>query len=121
MVAEEATPAAESPAFPFEIERPEVEAPVEATADAAGAKVTEIDEWFEVGLENRKEIVPVETESTEVLLPDDFGPIEKGEDSEFRAVSPEIILCGLFDRIGRATKTFEEEVARRRLKTDTPK
>ena len=45
--------------------------------------------------------------------------LETLSDSELLAVSPEIVLCGLFDRIERATKTFEEEVARRRLKAES--
>jgi hypothetical protein len=45
--------------------------------------------------------------------------LEALSDSELLAVSPEIVLCGLFDRIERVTKTFEEEIARRRLKAES--
>jgi len=45
--------------------------------------------------------------------------LETLSDHELLGASPEIVLCGLFDRIERATKTFEEEVARRRFKAES--
>jgi hypothetical protein len=41
--------------------------------------------------------------------------LEVLSDDELLEVSPEVVLCGLFDRIERVTRTYEEEVARRRL------
>jgi hypothetical protein len=41
--------------------------------------------------------------------------LEVLSDDELLAVSPETVLCGLFDRIERVTRTYEEEVARRGL------
>ena len=46
--------------------------------------------------------------------------LEALSDSELLATNPEIVLCGLFDRIERVTKVYEEEVARRRLKAESP-
>ena len=60
LVAEEAAREAAPPDFPFELEHPEIDEPERETSADSNAKVTEIAEWFEVGLENRKEIVPVE-------------------------------------------------------------
>ncbi len=42
--------------------------------------------------------------------------LETLSDSELLAASPEIVLCGLFDRVERATNTHEDEIARRQLK-----
>jgi len=77
IVAEEAAKAATSKPYPFEIERSEVEDP---PLGNASSKITEIEEWFQVDLQNRKEIVPVTVES------DFLGGTEE-EASEFRAVS----------------------------------
>ena len=85
IVAEEAARRASAPDFPFEIERSEVVDPVSYSDDAQADKVTEIAEWFEVGLENRKEIVPAETGLTQAFSEEDFGPEEA--DSEFQPVS----------------------------------
>ena len=41
--------------------------------------------------------------------------LEVLSDEELLAVSPETVLCGLYDRIERVTRAYEEEVARRRL------
>lgn len=87
IVAEEAARAAAKPGFPFEIERSELDDPV----NSAEAKVTDIAEWFEVGLENRKEIVPVEPVESPFIPEGDFGPITDDTESEFTPVSvPEI-------------------------------
>jgi tubulysin polyketide synthase-like protein/HEAT repeat protein len=85
IVAEEATREASPPDFPFEIERSEVDDPVSHSDNAQDDKVTEIAEWFEVGLENRKEIIPVETFQTPSFPEGDFGPEDAG--SEFQPVS----------------------------------
>ncbi|HXI75407.1 MAG TPA: hypothetical protein VNG94_07445, partial [Pyrinomonadaceae bacterium] len=82
IVAEEAVRAAAKSEFPFDIERSEVEEPAPTVAHAPDNKVTEIAEWFEVGLENRAEAAPVEDQShSHFHLPPDE------DDSEFRAVS----------------------------------
>jgi len=71
--------------FPFEIERSEIE---ESTrSNPAEAKVTDIAEWFEVGLESRKEIVPVKPAESPFISEDDFGPITNNIESEFTPVS----------------------------------
>lgn len=89
IVAEEAARAATKSNVPFEIERAEVDAPVRETP--GDAKVTDIAEWFEVGIENRKEIVPVEPIESPFIPEDDFGPIHDGVESEFTPVSvPEV-------------------------------
>jgi hypothetical protein len=71
--------------FPFEIERDEIEEP--ARSNPAETKVTDIAEWFEVGLESRKEIVPVETVESPFISEDDFEPITNHVESEFTPVS----------------------------------
>jgi hypothetical protein len=87
MVAEEAVRESEAPDFPFEIERSEIEEPARETRTAPDAKVTDIAEWFEVGLENRKEIVAVEPAAKSIFPEDDFGPITEDVESEFTPVS----------------------------------
>ena len=88
IVAEEAGRPAAKSEFPFEIERAEVEEPAPIVANAPDNKVTEIAEWFEVGLEKQIEAAPVEDHSQDhFLLPSDE------DDSEFRAVSiPEEVI-----------------------------
>jgi hypothetical protein len=34
-------------------------------------------------------------------------------------MNPQIAFCGLFDRIERVNRIYNEEIARRRLKVDT--
>jgi len=85
IVAEEAARTAAKPDFPFELERSEIEEP--PSESPAEAKVTDIAEWFEVGLENRKEIVPVETAKESIIPEDDFGPVTDEIESEFTPVS----------------------------------
>jgi TubC N-terminal docking domain/HEAT repeats len=85
IVAEEAERAVAKSDFPFEIERSEIEDPT--LSNPAGAKVTDIAEWFEVGLESRKEIVPVEPVESPFISEDDFGPITDNTESEFTPVS----------------------------------
>jgi hypothetical protein len=41
--------------------------------------------------------------------------LETLSDEELRAMTPQETLCGLFDRVDRATKAYEEEIARRGL------
>jgi TubC N-terminal docking domain/HEAT repeats len=89
IVAEEAARLSAEPDFPFEIGSSEIEEP--ASESPAEAKVTDIAGWFEVGLENRKEIVPVETAKASIFPEDDFGPITDDIESEFTPVSvPEV-------------------------------
>jgi hypothetical protein len=71
--------------FPFDLGHSEIEEPVRS--NAAEAKVTDIAEWFEVGLESRKEIVPVEPVESPFISEDDFGPINDHVESEFTPVS----------------------------------
>ena len=82
IVAEEAAKAGAKSEFPFEIERSEVEEPAPTVANAPDTRVTEIVEWFEVGLENRAEAAPVADRSQ-----DHFRISPDEDDSEFRAVS----------------------------------
>jgi hypothetical protein len=37
-------------------------------------------------------------------------------DEEVRAMAPQVVFCGLFDRVERATRTYDEELARRGIK-----
>jgi hypothetical protein len=41
--------------------------------------------------------------------------LETLSDEDLRAMTPQETLCGLFDRVERATKAYEEEIARRGL------
>ncbi len=89
IVAEEAARAAAKSDFPFEIERSEIDEP--APEDPADARVTDIAEWFEVSMENRKEIVRAEPVESPFIPEDDFGPITDDIESEFTPVSvPEV-------------------------------
>ena len=38
----------------------------------------------------------------------------------FLGMHPQIVFCGLFDRVERVTKAYEEEVARRRVEAESP-
>jgi hypothetical protein len=44
--------------------------------------------------------------------------LEAFSDKELRAMSPQKVFCGLFDRIERATRAYNEEIARRKLKSE---
>ena len=44
--------------------------------------------------------------------------LETLSDKEFRVMNPQIAFCGLFDKIERVTRAYDEEVARRRLKSE---
>src|SRR6266550_4369596 len=83
ILAEEAAKAPARPEFIFEIERPEIdEAPA---VQAEPSKVTEIAEWFDVGIENREQVRAVE--APPLTLPaDHFGPMDDGG-GEFAPVS----------------------------------
>jgi hypothetical protein len=37
-------------------------------------------------------------------------------DEEVRAMAPQVVFCGLFDRVERATRTYEDEMNRRGMK-----
>jgi hypothetical protein len=37
-------------------------------------------------------------------------------DEEVRAMAPQVVFCGLFDRVERATRTYDEELTRRGIK-----
>ena len=41
--------------------------------------------------------------------------LEGFSDKELRAMNPQIVFCGLFDRIARVTRAYNEELARRKL------
>jgi len=40
-------------------------------------------------------------------------------DTELDAMQPETAFCGLFDRVERVTRAYEEEIARRKLKSES--
>jgi hypothetical protein len=84
ILAEEAAKASSRPEFPFEIERSEIdEAPA---APAEPSHVTEIAEWFDVGIENRDQMQAVE--APPLTLPDDhFGAMHDDAGGEFAPVS----------------------------------
>jgi hypothetical protein len=42
--------------------------------------------------------------------------LEAFSDKELRDMKPEVVLCGLFDRVERAKKVYSEELARRKLR-----
>jgi hypothetical protein len=42
--------------------------------------------------------------------------LEALSDADLRAMSPQVAFCGLFDRIERVNRVYDEEIARRRLK-----
>jgi hypothetical protein len=43
--------------------------------------------------------------------------LETFSDKELRAMNPQVVFCGLFDRLERAKKAYAEELARRKLRT----
>jgi hypothetical protein len=46
--------------------------------------------------------------------------LEMLSDEELRAMDPKIAFCGLFDRVERVTRAFDEEIARRQSKSKSP-
>jgi hypothetical protein len=63
--------------------------------------------------------------ATSVLDRDIFNPefeaewkahLEELSDEELREMSPQIVFCGLFDRIERVTRAYEEEISRRKIR-----
>jgi hypothetical protein len=65
--------------------------------------------------------------ATSVLERDIFNPdfepiwkthLESLSDEELRAMNPQVAFCGLFDRIERVNRVYDEEIARRRLKSE---
>jgi hypothetical protein len=42
--------------------------------------------------------------------------LEAFSDEELRAMNPQVAFCGLFDRIARVNRAYDEEIARRKLK-----
>ena len=46
--------------------------------------------------------------------------LEMLSDEELSAMDPKLAFCGLFDRVDRVTRAFEEELARRPSKSTTP-
>ena len=42
--------------------------------------------------------------------------LEALSDEELRAMNPKVAFCGLFDRIARVNRVYDEEIARRKLK-----
>lgn len=64
--------------------------------------------------------------ATSVLEREIFNPefeegwkthLETLSDAELRTLNPRVALCGLFDRIARVNRVYEEEMARRKLKS----
>ncbi len=45
--------------------------------------------------------------------------LEALTDEELRAMNPQVAFCGLFDRIERVSRAYDEEIARRRLKAES--
>jgi hypothetical protein len=41
-------------------------------------------------------------------------------DEELRGMDPKVAFCGLFDRVERVTRAFDEEIARRQSKSKSP-
>ena len=67
--------------------------------------------------------------ATSILERDIFNPefeaewkthLEMLSDEELRAMDPKIAFCGLFDRVERVTRAFDEEIARRQSKSKSP-
>lgn len=46
--------------------------------------------------------------------------LEMLSDEELRAMDPKVAFCGLFDRVERVTRAFDEEIARRQSKSKSP-
>ena len=46
--------------------------------------------------------------------------LEMLSDEDLRAMDPKLAFCGLFDRVERVTRAFDEELARRRSKSTAP-
>lgn len=46
--------------------------------------------------------------------------LEEFSDEELREMNPQVAFCGLFDRIARVNKAYDEEIARRRLRDESP-
>jgi hypothetical protein len=42
--------------------------------------------------------------------------LETLSDKELRGMKPELVFCGLFDRVARVIKAYDEERARRKMK-----
>jgi hypothetical protein len=40
-------------------------------------------------------------------------------DEDFGAMHPQAVFCGLFDRIERVNRVYDEEIARRRLRSES--
>jgi hypothetical protein len=43
--------------------------------------------------------------------------LEVLSDQEVRAMNPQVVFCGLFDRMERVTRAYSEELSRRGLKS----
>ncbi len=46
--------------------------------------------------------------------------LEMLSDEELRTMDPKVAFCGLFDRVERVTRAFDEEIARRQSKSKSP-
>ncbi len=46
--------------------------------------------------------------------------LEMLSDEELHAMDPKVAFCGLFDRVERVTRAFDEEIVRRQSKSKTP-
>jgi ABC-type Fe3+-hydroxamate transport system substrate-binding protein len=42
--------------------------------------------------------------------------LETLSDAELRQMNPEVVFCGLFDKVERVNRVYEDELARRKLK-----
>jgi hypothetical protein len=45
--------------------------------------------------------------------------LEALSDADLRAMNPQVAFCGLFDRIERVNRVYDEEIARRKLKSES--
>ncbi len=41
--------------------------------------------------------------------------LETLSDAELRQMNPQVVFCGLFDRVERVTKAYDDELTRRKL------
>jgi hypothetical protein len=87
ILAEEAAKTPALPEYTFEIERSEIEEPPSLKAESETHSVTEIVEWFDVGLERRNQIESVESAPPLTLPENHFSAIQDDEAGEFAPVS----------------------------------
>jgi hypothetical protein len=85
IVAEEAAKDEGPQEYPFGIERAEVDEPQPAKSDTDS--VTEIVEWFDVGMEKRDQVREIDLATPLTLPEDQFGTMQDDAGGEFQPVS----------------------------------